>query len=486
MNVVLTNNPADLGKPAISSHQDCACDCQCACPTDGTPIPTLSLPVAYYLELTPVCDNRCPGCGNVYANARNRTAVSLDGTEWRNLIARLAPHAHQFKLTGGEPTLHPDFAQIVRTVEDNGIPFTLFTNGRWSDPTNLLRLLRDTDTCEGLLVSLHGPDAATHEAFSGVPGSFDETVANVRRAADAGLDVATSIVINRYNWDRIAETLDLALSLGANHVVCNRYISQDTPTVSSQKVGECSRGFHTSPGQRAMESAATLQPPRNTEKIPFTDDVSPSQAQLRAAIATIESLRAAGRPIRFGNCIPQCFEASSSRGCTAGSTFATIDPWGRMRPCNHAPLVAGDLRTQPVQDVWQGEAMSHWRSLVPAGCTTCSVFSTCHGGCRAQALLAGCTQDPLIRIPLAEQPSVPAPELLYAGLRPTGKFARRVAGSVDVLISKGQVVSVPADCKPLVSQLDGSLTLGQIERRYGHAAVNWVGALHQERMVAWV
>ncbi len=37
--------------------------------------------------------------------------------------------------------------------------------------------------------------------------------------------------------------------------------------VPSQKVGECSRGFHTSPGQRAMESVATLQPPRNIEKI---------------------------------------------------------------------------------------------------------------------------------------------------------------------------------------------------------------------------
>ena len=158
--------------------------------------------------------------------------------------------------------------------------------------------MRDTTTCEGLLVSLHGPDASTHEAFSGVPGSFDETVTNLRRATGAGLDVATSMVITHSNWERIEETLDLVLSLGANHVVCNRFIG------------------------------APLE------------GVTPSQAQLRAAIATIESLRLAGKPIRFGNCIPQCFAPSSSRGCTAGSTFATIDPWGRMRPCNHAPLIA--------------------------------------------------------------------------------------------------------------------------------------------------
>jgi radical SAM protein with 4Fe4S-binding SPASM domain len=411
--------------------------------------PVLSLPIAYYLELTPTCNNQCPGCGNVY---RNRgfvqptvalNPVSLDGKAWHGLIIRLASHAHQFKLTGGEATLHPAFAEIVRAIDDCNIPFTLFTNGRWSHPDALIQLLRKTATCEGLLVSLHGPDAATHEAFSGVPGSFDETVTNVRRAADAGLDAAISIVINHNNWDRIAETLDLALSLGANHVVCNRFIGAPVA------------------------------------------ELTPSQAQLRAAIIAIESLRAAGRPIRFGNCIPQCFETSSSRGCTAGSTFATIDPWGRMRPCNHAPLIAGDLCTQSIEEVWQGDGLARWRSLLPADCAACSAFATCHGGCRAQAMLTGQAQDPLIQTPL----HAPRPTLhevrLYAGLRPLGEFTRRFESGVEVLLHRSQVVPVPAGYERLAPKLDGSLTLRQIERQYGSAAVNWVGALHQEGVVAW-
>lgn len=443
MRVILTHNPADLGERFVSSHQ---CDCNCACPIDGMLTPVLSLPVAYYLELTPACNNRCPGCGNVYAAARASLPPPLDGKEWRGLIARLASHAHQFKLTGGEATLHPAFAEIVRTIEDCGIPFTLFTNGRWSRPAVLIRLLRDIAACEGLLISLHGPDAATHDAFSGVPGSFDETVANIRRATDAGLDVAASIVINRNNWGRIEETLDLALSLGANHVVCNRFIF----TGGAPAAG-----------------------------------VAPSQAQLRAAIVTIESLRVAGQAIRFGNCIPQCFEPSSSRGCTAGSTFATIDPWGRMRPCNHAPLIAGDLRTRSIEEVWQGDSLTHWRSLVPADCAACPAFATCHGGCRAQAMLVGEIRDPLIQTLLP----APHPTLheirLYAGLRPVGQFIRRSESGVDVLLRKSQVVPIPTGCDRLAPQLDGSLTLRQIERQYGSDAVDWVGALYQESMVTW-
>jgi len=445
MLVTLTNDPADLGKRPVSSHQDCACDCQCACPTDGASIPVLSLPVAYYLELTPACTNRCPGCGNVYAAGRASLSAPLDGEEWCGLIGQLAATASRFKLTGGEAPLHPAFTAIVHRIEDWGVPFTLFTNGRWPDPGPLITLLRTTATCEGLLVSLHGPDAATHEAFTAVPGSFDETVANVRRAAGAGLDVATSMVVHSRNWDRIEETLELSLRLGANHLVCNRFIG--------------------APSTR----------------------VAPSQAQLRAAVTTIESLCAAGRPVRFGNCIPQCFVASSSRGCTAGSTFATIDPWARLRPCNHAPLLAGDLRTQSLEEVWLGGTMAGWRALLPAGCSACPAFAICHGGCRAQALLAGSVRDPLMRGSLADG-SAPSPGValpLYAGLRPLGRFSRRRESGSELLLYRDLVISIPAGLEEVISRLDGSLTLQQIEHQYGHAAVDWVGTLHQEGAVTW-
>ena len=202
-------------------------DCACACPIDGQPNPVLSLPVAYYLELTASCNNRCPGCGNVYSLERAFVSLPLDGDAWCRLVRRLAPHTHLLNLTGGEATLHPSFAEIVRTIDSCGIPFTVFTNGRWPHEDRILTLLRTASTCDGLLVSLHGPDAATHEAFSGVPRSFKQTVATIRRATEAGLNVATSIVINRHNWDRIEETMELALSLGANHIVCNRLIGPE-------------------------------------------------------------------------------------------------------------------------------------------------------------------------------------------------------------------------------------------------------------------
>ncbi len=486
MNIKLVHHPELSDHISLAPHygrSDCACDC--ACPTDGAAAPVLARPIAFYLELTPACNNRCPGCGNVYAAERLLKAPSpvpgagtadkafsrqerprdggyeplrdagyapvkdvcagppLTGDGWRALIAQLAPHTQHVKLTGGEPTLHPDFAGIVAALGEFGISFAVFTNARWPDPARVLDTLRAAPTCEGLLVSLHGPDTATHEAFSGVPGSFAETTANLRRAVSAGVDVAASLVITRHNWAHVEATLALALDLGANHVVCNRWI-----------------------GPPAL-------------------GLAPEPAHLRAVIAHIEALRAAGQPIRFGNCIPQCFAPSSSTGCTAGATFATIDPWGRVRPCNHAPLVAGDLRAQSLADIWHGPAMQHWRDLVPGGCAACPAFTTCHGGCRAQALLAEIDHDPLMQMPFP----LPAPEpevYLWEGLRPLARGERREEAGRLLLLHQGQVAVVPPELRAgLLPGLDGTRTLRHIQQNYGDAALNWIGGLAQAGLVVW-
>jgi pyrroloquinoline quinone biosynthesis protein E len=298
-------------------------------------------------------------------------------------------------------------------------------------------------TCEGLLVSLHGPDAAAHEAFSRVPGSFAETRANIQRAAAVGLDVAVSLVITLHNWHRVPEVLDLAMQLGAKHLVCNRLLGKPLETLT------------------------------------------PSAAQLRAAMTTIDTLRDAGNVIRFGNCIPQCFQPSSSTGCTAGLTFATIDPWGRMRPCNHTDLIVGDVRSQSVAEAWHSEGMARWRALVPEACRQCAAFATCHGGCRAQALLSNRDTDPLMRTPLAQVPASHAMEnlVLYAGLRPARHFVVRNERQGKVLIHGDSVVPVPEACVPVLTGLDGTLSLRQIQRQYGDAALQWVGGLYAQGMV---
>jgi len=151
MKVFLTRNCKDRGDPMPLHSFDCDCDCDCACPLDGMPL-VLPLPVAYYLELTPFCNNRCPACGNAVSHNGFQAPV-MDVYQWNSIIEHLTSHANHFKLTGGEPTLHPHFTKIIRVIDKWGIHFTLFSNARWANPGSLLQTLENTVTCDGLLIS---------------------------------------------------------------------------------------------------------------------------------------------------------------------------------------------------------------------------------------------------------------------------------------------------------------------------------------------
>lgn len=405
-------------------------------------IHVLSTPLLYSLELTPVCNNRCRGCSNVFAEARvARTIPSpLGAGEWGIILGRIAPHAEQLKLTGGEPTLHPEFETIVRRVSDLGLNFTLFTNGRWLDSERLVHFLVDIPQCVGLLVSLHGPIAPVHEAFTGVPGSFEETVVNVRLATSAGLLVATSTVVTRQNHDRIAETVALATDLGADHAVVSRYLGEPLP------------------------------------------DLEPTAEELLTAIHTIEDLRSSGARVRYGDCIPQCFVENSSTGCLAGVAYCAVDPWGNLRPCNHSPTVAGSLLHQPIETLWRSAEMDQWRDLIPAACHTCAAFPRCHGGCRALAELRPERRDPLVGAPLT-QAHPPERIRLHEGLRPVRQYRMRREDFGYVLTRGNRVAPVPLDDKPILDACDGRTTLRQIERRFGQHGLGLVAALYQKGLL---
>ena len=325
----------------------------CACPSLSPEA------CSYYLELTPDCSNTCPGCLNTFV-IKKPSQRSWNGSpflrakDWVMLLKKIAPSTLSLKITGGEPTLHPDFDEIVVAVEELRIPFAIFTNGRWSNPQRIVELIQRASCCQGLLISLHGARAEEHEAFSGVAGCFEETVSNIRLATQAGLSVSISTVLTSRNCNSVERIVELADLLHVSQVVFNRYI------------GPAIAGLELTP-----------------------------QA-LRTTILRIERLRRAGASVRFGPCIPSCFVASSAAGCFAGASFAAIDPWGNVKPCSHAPLIVGNLVNQSLREIWNSDGMMLWDALVPRRCPACSEYATCHGGCRANALLLQQDRDPLI------------------------------------------------------------------------------------------
>lgn len=336
----------------LALHINAQCDCACpdgSCPEQATPAPLIA-----YLELTSLCNNHCLGCPNPFTfRQKENSLTTLSVNQWSAILERLLPHVQRVKLTGGEPTLYPHFLEIINLLDDMALPFDLFTNGRWREPKKILHLLSKSRYFGGCLTSLHGPSTDSHEAFNKTSGSFQETVGNIRLAINDGIPVVLSTIITQRNYFLIDDLLALGEDLGVSHIVFNRYLGYVLP------------------------------------------EISPTPAQLIQAVRHIEHRRAEGYRVKFSVCIPRCFIDSSSQGCLAGVTTCTIDPLGNMRPCNHAPLIIGNLLRQNLRKLWYSNAIKQWRNL-PEQCEDCSMNSTCRGGCRAQAMLTGKKYDHFI------------------------------------------------------------------------------------------
>lgn len=333
-------------------------------------------PDTAYLELTPACNNRCVGCANAGfivdvdgRSQRLRCRESLLSAEcWKQILEGLGPSVTRLYLTGGEPTLHPEFQAIAAAIAEREIDFVLFTNGRWPEPEALLSWLAGWPTFHGFLISLHGACRASHDAFTGVHGSFDEAVANIERATQRGFAVSTSTVLTRQAIRELDEIATLSCQLGACAATFNRY----------------------------LVFAANERPGGNGKALSLT---VPSRRELCAAIQQIERLRQESPPLQgidYGPCIPQCFASNSSQGCVAGINSLAVDPWGNAKPCTDTALLCGNLLEKTLQEVWWSAEMNEWRALVPPACADCIAFGQCHGGCRALAIACTTNRDPLM------------------------------------------------------------------------------------------
>ena len=331
---------------------DCACDVRLDQLDPNSPVSH------FFLELTPDCNNFCPGCGSL--NVRQPGLPPLPAAGWREIIDKLNPTMPRLRISGGEPTLHPEFKEIVAYINSLGVHFSVFTNARWSNPEAVIDFLSEQPYLECILVSIHGARALSHETFTATPGSFEETIANIRRAVDAGLRVASSTVITRQNFFEMEDIYTLMSSLGVERVTINRYIGPPLP------------------------------------------EIEPDKTELFTAINAIEKLATeihrpqAGTMLRYGTPMPHCFTDNRSNGCMAGFVHAAIDPWGNLRPCSHTSLIAGNLFEQDFYEIWESPVMKKWRNDVLAQCDGCSIGDNCHGACLAQALWQKVSTDPLI------------------------------------------------------------------------------------------
>lgn len=125
----------------------------------------------------------------------------------------------QVALTGGEPTLHPEFAGVLDAIVDHGFSWHMVSNARRFE--RVLDVLREKPARREALTavnfSLDGADEAVHDEIRGA-GSYREVMRGATLCTAYGIPFVLQMVVNRKNAHQIEAMGMLAASLQAKSV----------------------------------------------------------------------------------------------------------------------------------------------------------------------------------------------------------------------------------------------------------------------------
>ena len=157
-------------------------------------------------ELTDHCNLRCSYC---YVGRGNGSYLSFESC-LRTLETLREFGVKRVVLSGGEPLLHPQIMQIVRSVMDQCFETVLVTNATLVDD-DTAKELRDAGIAF-VQVSLDG-DELTHNEIRG-KGCFCKTVNGIKCLTKAGIDVVVRFTATRTNVMSLPSLIKICKGLG--------------------------------------------------------------------------------------------------------------------------------------------------------------------------------------------------------------------------------------------------------------------------------
>jgi len=340
----------------------------------GVTVPQrIPAPFLIVWNFTNMCNLRCMHC---YQRADKPLPDELSLEEKLNLVDQLdRAGVAAIALSGGEPTIHPDFLTIVKAIADRGIYAAVATNGwRLADPEFFKKAI--DAGLRYVEVSVDSADPKKHDKFRGVEGSWEKALKALENAVKFNTSHALATTITKYNVDEAMDIIDLAESIGVKRVVffnfvpVGRGVGISNLDLSPEEREEFMRTIYKEMKRRGDIEIFTTAPQYGRVVLQVSGDkeVAPTHYYVSAD------------PIAKAL-------AEFIGGCGAGRIYGAIQPNGDITPCVFMPIKVGNIREKPFWEIWETNPILlelRDRDKLKEFCVRCPYRGVC-GGCRARA-----------------------------------------------------------------------------------------------------
>jgi mycofactocin radical SAM maturase len=317
----------------------------------------LDAPICLTWELTYACNLACVHC---LSSSGRRDPDELTTDEAKALIDEFERmQIFYVNIGGGEPTVRPDFWELLDYAVDHHVGVKFSTNGFRITPERAAKLAA-TDYVD-VQISLDGATAEVNDAVRG-QGTYDAAMRALANLQNAGMkDFKISVVCTRHNIGQLDEFKAIADGYGAQ-----LRLTRLRPSGRGADVWD---ELHPLPEQQRELYDWLIA---NGEKV-LTGD---SFFHLSA----------------YGEALP------GLNLCGAGRVVCLVDPVGDVYACPfaiHDRFKAGNIRAEGFDHVWKfAPLFEELRSPQTGGaCTRCSAYDSCRGGCMAAKFFTGLPLD---------------------------------------------------------------------------------------------
>jgi MoaA/NifB/PqqE/SkfB family radical SAM enzyme len=302
------------------------------------------VPIAGGMELTHRCNLACLHCYvNQPADDKGIARREMNTTEVCQIIDELADlGTMKLTLTGGEPLLRRDFAEIYRHAHGRGILVVVYTNATLITD-RIAELFRECPPAK-VEITQYGADAETFNAVADIAGNpFSKFELGIERLRRAGIRFSLKTIAMRRNAHQVADMKRFAENLGVDF----RFDTVISPRIDG--------------GRKPLAQRLT---PEEVADLDVHLAATPDQW------ADYCSSRLGTEP------------ADELYRCGAGVATFMIDPYGKLHVC--------ELSRQPGWDVRNQGFAKGWFEEIPAlRARKAAPGSTCQG-CATEALCPNC------------------------------------------------------------------------------------------------
>jgi mycofactocin biosynthetic radical S-adenosylmethionine protein MftC len=318
----------------------------------------LDAPICLTWELTYACNLSCVHC---LSSSGRRDPGELSTAECRALIDEFERmQVFYVNIGGGEPTVRPDFWELVEYATAHHVGVKFSTNGIHITD-GAARWLAASDYVD-VQISLDGATEEVNDKVRGA-GSYAMAIRAMQRLANAGFTgFKVSVVVTRDN----------AGQLDAFQAIADRYGAQLRLT-------------RLRPSGRGADVWDELHPTASQQRALYDWLLSHGERVLTGD----SFFHLAG----YGESLP------GLNLCGAGRVVCLIDPVGDVYACPfaiHDSFLAGNVRHPGgFAQVWRtSDLFTELRRPSGGGaCTSCSAYDACRGGCMAAKFFTGLPLD---------------------------------------------------------------------------------------------